>query len=245
MIAFERIPPLAWIIVGIPLAIAGAIATGVVAWAAKDSYVAHRWVKARAEVQFADNLWLSDTRTRVSGSYRYEVGSDTYENDRLGISTFAAGLVDWWPQDMYDYLKMARDEKRPIMVWVDPEDPHRSVIDRELGAGILLVLLPLAFALDGAAFLAFRTAWRGLHGRYDREVIELLDEVRAVDNDEMLKAKWILTLIWIGAAWLIAINVLESVVADGKAYGYFVVVLPLLGVWFSWHCIVATYRARQ
>ena len=245
MIAFERIPPLIWLVVGVPLAIAGAIATGAVALAAKDSYRAHGWVKARAEVQFTENTWLSDSRTRVSGSYRYEIAGQAFESDQLGLATFAAGILDWWPTEMYEYLKAARDEKRPIMVWIDPDEPARAVVDRELGAGTLLIVLPLAFALDGAAFLCFRAAWRALHDEREEEVIELEDSFVFSSKNDLLQAKWILTALWTVLSWQIAVHVLAGVGEGGKPFGYFVVVLPLMAIWFIWHCIVATYRRHS
>jgi hypothetical protein len=134
----------------------GAAMTWVATSTLRDAYRARDWVKVRAEVTWAELARSS----RPMGGYRYEYGGQEYESNRLGFANAGVGILDEWPADMHAYLSLARSEKRPIMVWMNPANPEDAVVDRELRGATLLLVFPFAMLCDGAAFLTLRAAWR-------------------------------------------------------------------------------------
>ncbi len=98
----------------------------------------------------------SDSTTySVYIAYRYQYDGREYEGDRyrfLSGSSSGRGA------------KQAVVRRHPpgarITVYVDPEQPHESVIERDVGAWLYLGLLPLLFTLFGTVFLV---AYRRSH----------------------------------------------------------------------------------
>lgn len=231
---------IAWFVLALPLLAVGAAMSWMVGSTITEALRARNWVKTRAEVLYTEVTWTDWwERSRVTASYRYDVGGQSYESDRLGLSTFATGIMDDWPSDMHEYLKAARDEKRPIMVWVNPADPSSAVIDRMPGNGTMLVLLPIAFTIAGFGLSFLRKglkAWREAEGEEPPD-----KPVKPHDNVSIQVLLWI-TMVWNLFAWYSAIYIVNTLVADGRMFALWVAVLPLIGLWLVWKSIVTVIR---
>ncbi|MFQ5756054.1 MAG: DUF3592 domain-containing protein [Acidiferrobacterales bacterium] len=81
--------------------------------------------------------------------YRYQYRGRSYTGDRVGISTGSDNVGDWH-QNWYARLRTAMRVGTPITVWIDPDDPSRSIIDRELRWGKLGFLLVFVAVFGGA-----------------------------------------------------------------------------------------------
>lgn len=123
------------------------------------------WVPVPAQVLEA-GLHRSDTsakrRTptfRVTVVYRYEApdGSGPRLGTRAALHTGADSLEDRH-RDLWGRLEAARVNGTPWTVWVDPDDPDRSVADRALSAGVLLLHLGVGVIFGGVGAVAW---WGG------------------------------------------------------------------------------------
>lgn len=133
----------------LPFTAAAVFVWYMVGLAAVEAWEARDWVKIKADVVSADlssRTGRSSTTWRAVGTYRYEFGGRTYESSRLGVGEFGSGgdNIGDWQEEMASYLRQARDEKRPIMAWVNPDDPAQAVVDRDVRWGMMALLLPFA-----------------------------------------------------------------------------------------------------
>jgi hypothetical protein len=220
----SRLGAASYLTLAAPLCILAAATTWVAVSPLRDSYRTRDWLKVRAEVTWAELARSS----RPRGGYHYVLGGREYDGDRLGFGNIALGILDDWPADMYAYLSLARSEKRPIMVWMNPDDAQDTVVDRELHSGTLLLVLPLAMLCNGAAFLALRSAWRQWR---DYE-----PEVRDLNKGELT---WLqrLALGWNSLTWWIALQ-LDPVVGPGHWVALWLLLPIAIGIVLMWMMVV-------
>jgi hypothetical protein len=92
---------------------------------------------------------------RVVAAYRYSVDGVGYMGDRIGVqpSGYSDSVGDYH-QRMYGELLRAR-RAGEVLVWVNPDDPSESVLDREIRWEVVRFLggFGLVFAFGGGAFV--------------------------------------------------------------------------------------------
>jgi hypothetical protein len=89
----------------------------------------------------------------VDCRYRYEFNGQAYESDRVDI-VGGNSSERKLHRLRYRKLKEARDEKRPVTAWVNPDEPTQAVLFRD--ADVVMYFLPgfgLLFALAGGGLL--------------------------------------------------------------------------------------------
>ena len=115
------------------------------------------------------------------------------------------------------------------MVWMNPDKPEDTVVDRELHNGTVLLFLPLALLCDAAAFLALRAAWRA--GRDEPE------PERSKPSPGALNAFQYVALGWNTFTWLVVLD-MDVVVGPGR-WGQLWLLLPIaIGMVLAWMMIV-------
>jgi hypothetical protein len=118
---------------GIGLGAAWAMATMVY-----DGLRTQDWVLVKANV------------SETSPTYHYVVGGQTYANDRRGtLRIEGTSDVDDFDDRVASILAKGRDEKRPITVWVNPDNPAESMVDRDIRWMLFAFLVPFALAFGG------------------------------------------------------------------------------------------------
>jgi hypothetical protein len=162
----------------------GAVGLWAVGATIADGLRARDWIGVAARVEH-----VSEGAVR----YSYEWKGRRYTGDRAG--TFVLGGssdVDDWEDRMDAMLTAAVNEKKPVTVYVDPDDPAQSILDREIRWKLLLVFAPfgLAFAFGGiaAAWTILRDAFGFSIGRGG---VPLL---RAQARTALFQ--WVLALVW-------------------------------------------------
>ncbi len=98
------------------------------------------WEPVHADVLAADlEVQRGDKATtyRATGQYRYSYHGKTYTGSRLGHSQ-AADNIGNWHQEMHARLADGRSRGSGIRVWVNPENPEESIVDRNPRTGYLL-----------------------------------------------------------------------------------------------------------
>ena len=98
--------------------------TGLPTW--QDWYAMQQWQPAQAIL-----ISLSGGENQTQASYRYEVNGIGYQGDRVYVTRFSDNIGSYH-QDLRNRLRNHHLAGRPIAIWVNPFNPHESVIDRNM-----------------------------------------------------------------------------------------------------------------
>jgi hypothetical protein len=127
------------------------------------------WQVVAAEVlssQLTSNHDGDGTTYAVRARYRYTAGGRTHESTRIGLDPEAGSdNIGDWHQRWHTRLSSARDRGQTVTVWVDPEDPTRSVLDPHIRWAKAIFHLPFALVFTGVGLGALWMFWRALTGR--------------------------------------------------------------------------------
>jgi hypothetical protein len=213
----------------------GVGATWAIGSTIRDAMRAQDWVKMRASV---DPL--------PAERYRYSFQGREYTGTRLG--TFALGGsddIDDWGERVATYLRDARESGKPIMVYVNPDNPAEALIDRDIRWKLLLFLSPFAFVFGGVGLGALYAMVRIIKaGKPKEESVATRDKrVIAASTDGSVAFMWIFALFWNGISWPIAILAVPEMLQAENWVGLLVLVFPLIGLMLLWAAIKMTFAA--
>jgi len=125
-----------------------------------ESLAVDRYQAGRAELESVQFISGSKGSRSLRVSYRYTWQGRTYTGDRHAPLALP-GRQD--SEDAGARLQAARSAGRTVTVWIDPENPHRAMLDKTVRWNHLLQLLPFAIAFPavGLAFGAIGwSQWR-------------------------------------------------------------------------------------
>ncbi|MGI9270639.1 MAG: DUF3592 domain-containing protein, partial [Woeseiaceae bacterium] len=100
----------------------------------------------------------SDTH-RAFASYDYKIGGKQYSGDRVSISG-GADNVGSYQEDIGRNLQSAQASGDMIMIYVDPDDPTASIIDRGVRWGLLGFKSIFLFVFGGVGLGLLIAAWK-------------------------------------------------------------------------------------
>jgi hypothetical protein len=184
--------------------------------------------------------------------YRYRVNGVEYLGDRLGTLRFGTSDVDDTDARIADILERGRAEKRPITVFVNPDNPSESMVDREIRWMMLLFLTPFILGFGGVGIGALvvmakilrEPETKGGKGRKaNRKQIAAASVQSAASGAGGL---WFFAIMWNAIAFPIAILTVPQAIAQGEWLALLVLLFPLIGLLVLWGAIVATFaRLRR
>lgn len=123
----------------LPFAAAGIAALGWAGITLLDWREARSWVAVSAAVESVDlkeNRGDDSTTYETKATYRYEYAGQTYTRDRVAIDS-GADNIGSFQRSLYRELKAAHENRKPVTAYVDPAEPSRAVLNRELRTGLL------------------------------------------------------------------------------------------------------------
>jgi hypothetical protein len=106
--------------------------TGLPTW--QDWYAMQKWQPAQAIL-----ISLSAGDNQTQASYRYEVNGIVYQGDRVYVTRFSDNIGSYH-QDLSRRLRKQHLAGQPVTIWVDPFNPHESVIDRNMRWGLFALI---------------------------------------------------------------------------------------------------------
>ena len=199
-----------------------------------DAHRAQRWVQVPAQVESFD---------RGSVAYRFVLNGREYHGDRLGPDPLGGtDNLDSWHQDMASRLRDARDSKSPVPVWVNPENPAESMVDRDIRWKLAVFMLPFALGFGGVGVGALFVLVRTL-ARRDEPAAAAMPVRRPSGAVTGLAARWAFVIMWNVIAFPIGILVLPEALDKGHWIALLVLFFPLIGVLILWGTIMDTLRA--
>ena len=125
------------------------------AWTLLDWRAASGWVEVPAElVSVALEEHDDDdgaTTYKTAATYRYEYAGRTYDNHRVAIDS-GSDNIGSFQQQLYYRLRAAHEQHTPVTAYVDPAEPTKAVLNRELRFGLLAIKGVFALVFGGVGF---------------------------------------------------------------------------------------------
>jgi hypothetical protein len=123
-----------------------------------DWWQVRSWEEVPCRIESADVRVAhgeDSTTYEAQASYSYQHGGQSFRGERVGLMGGSDNFGDF-QQRRADELRTARDEKRTMRCFVNPQNPAESVLFPDLRWGLLLLmsLFPTLFPLAGG-FVAF------------------------------------------------------------------------------------------
>lgn len=112
------------------------------------------WTPVSAEitsVTLEEHHGDDSTTYETTATYRYDIASRTHTGNRVAIGLGADNVGDF-QRRIYRQLNAAHESRTPVTAYVDPEDPSRAVLNRELRPGLLALQGVFALVFGGAGF---------------------------------------------------------------------------------------------
>ena len=132
----------------------GVVTSWILATSIYDGVRAKDWVRVKATV-------VSHSPGNVG--YAYTFAGRNYTGDRMGPSVMSNSEDE--AQDLNAKLAAAHSERKPVTVFVNPDNPSESMADREIHWGSMLFLVPFAFGFGGVGLGALWALTRVLQGK--------------------------------------------------------------------------------
>jgi hypothetical protein len=217
----------------IPFGGVGAGASWVLARMIQDGHRAEDWVRVKAEV---------DSFGNGSVNYHYTFAGRSYSGDRLGANPIGGtDNVDSWHDDMSAMLSEAKSAGKPITVWVNPDNPSESMVDRTIRWKLAVFIIPFALGFGGVGLGAIVVFLR-----------TLLRSSKEVERDPIgtpsgkaggVFMMWAFAFFWNAISAPIALLVVPEAVESGQWAMLFVLIFPLIGVLLVWGAVGSTITA--
>jgi hypothetical protein len=214
----------------------GVFASWAVGVTVYDGMRAKDWVRVKADVRSWSNNDID---------YTYTIGGREYRGSRLGAMPFGGSSdVDSWDGDIHDYLSTAISEKKPISVFVNPDNPAESMVDRTIRWKLLVFFLPFALGFGGVGVGAMWMMFRTLVPATSSPTLPQGGgrKANAQGGGSGLLGLWVFTFFWNVIAFPIAILFVPQIIESGEWVGLFVLLFPMIGTLMLWGAVAGTWR---
>lgn len=197
-----------------------------------DSRRAEQWVRVKADL---------DSFGRGKVAYHYNFNGTEYRGDRLGAEPLGGtDNIDSWHDDMFNMFAEAKTAKKPILVWVNPDNPSESMVDRRMRWKLAFFAVPFALGFGGvgvgALFMFFRTLFAPV-GAGGQPM-----PMRSTRGSGVATA-WIVAFFWNVISFPIVLLLLPDLLAQKEYIWLALLVFPLIGVLLLWGAISTTFKA--
>ena len=211
----------------------GVFATWMIVTMVHDGLRAGSWVLARANVESLEGA-------RVV--YGYSFGGRQYQGSRLGAARIGGSdNIDDWHPSMEGLLADAQAGRRPLMVYVNPDNPAEAMIDRDVRWKLLVFMLPFALAFGGVGAGATWVLVRTLRGKQpERRGIRTAPVAIGSDARGKALGLWIFAFFWNAISIPISLLALPDLIAEERWVGLLVLIFPLVGAFLLWAAIRGT-----
>lgn len=212
----------------------GAGASYVIGATIRDGLAAREWVRVKADVEtFGEGRVL----------YRYTVDGKRYSGDRLGTNGLGGtDDLDGWYDDLEAWLGDAKAAGKPITVFVNPDNPSESMVDREIRWRLMVFLTPFALGFGGLGVVALWMMVRTLFPDAPPAKGKSKGRKRS-KPDSNLGILWVFAYFWNVISFPVAILAIPPMLADGQWLALLLGILPLVGVVMLYAAIVSTIKA--
>jgi len=198
----------------------------------EDSRRAEQWVRVKADL---------DSFSHGKVAYHYKFNGTEYRGDRLGANAIGGrDNIGTWQDDMFNMLAEAKTAKKPIMVWVNPDNPAESMFDRQMRWSLAFFAIPFALGFGGVGVGALFMFFRTLVAPADASGQPV--PMKSTRGGGVLAA-WIVAFFWNVISFPVVLLVLPDLLAQHEYIWLLLLVFPLIGVLLLWGAITTTFKA--
>ena len=170
------------------------------------------------------------TTYNVRASYRYTFRERQYFGNRVAISDAADNIGDY-QQNLYRRLKASQQRGREVTAWVDPSDPQRALLDREMRWGLFVLksLFAALFVIIGGAVAFF--ALRAPASATVARAIAPQASGRIVANTRAsMWFLWVFAVLWLAIS-LPGLFLLPKELAKSNWPALLIILFLAVGIW--------------
>jgi Protein of unknown function (DUF3592) len=198
-----------------------------------DGHRAEDWVRVKAIV---------DSFGNGSVVYHYAYGGKNYGGDRLGANPIGGtDNVDSWHEDMAAMLSEAQRDGKPITVWVNPDNPAESMVDRTIRWKLGVFIIPFALGFGGAGVGALVVFFRTLFRPAEDVKRDPIGTPSTASGGVFMI--WVFAFFWNAISVPIAVLVVPEGIQSGEWAVLLVLIFPLIGLLLIWGAIASTIAA--
>jgi hypothetical protein len=214
-----------------------------------------RWMPVEARLLSADlerHTGDDSTTFKATASYHYRWHGQSYEGSQVSIHG-GSDNVGSYQEDMARRLELALARGESITVWIDLNDPSRSVIDREirwemLAFQLLFFLLFGGVGLCGILYLLFSRS--NFHPPAETSATPWLAEEQWASQGIQCNQRGSMLFWWFFALFwnLVSSPLLFAIPTELEKGNYPILiglVFPLVGIWLLWRAIHNTLQWRR
>jgi hypothetical protein len=131
----------------------GAFVWGV--WTLLDWRETSSWVPTSAQIVTVELEEHEDdeggSTYETTATYRYDYSGTTYTGTRVAIDT-GSDNIGSFQQRLYTELRSAQASNLPVTAYIDPDEPSRAILNRDLRPGMFLLKGLFALVFGGVGF---------------------------------------------------------------------------------------------
>jgi hypothetical protein len=209
----------------------GAGASWVIGKSIHDGMRAQDWVLVKATVDAFNGRQVS---------YRYSFQGREYKGDRMGTEILGGSdNLDSWHADMDNLLTTAKKEGKPITIYVNPDNPAESMIDRAIRWKLMLVFLPFALGFGGVGVGALGMLVKTLVFGGARNSSQPMSRVGSQVGG--VAAQWAFAILWNVISIPIGLMAVQDAIDHGNWLLYLVLFFPLIGFFMVLGALSSTF----
>lgn len=196
-----------------------------------EGIAAQDWIRVKAQVVKYDSSGLQ---------YRYRLNDRDYTGDRIGPGWLQGSEVDGGVEAR---LNAAMSQEKPVTVFVDPDNPSKSLVDPQIPWTMMAFLTPFAFGFGGVGLGALYMLFKILSGGDEKkERFSARKKVVKSSAGSETLGIWIFTFFWNVISFPIALIAVPEILRSGEWLGLLVLIFPAIGVLLLWGSISSTVR---
>ncbi len=213
------------------------------------------WVPVNATILSAklnSNYSDGSTTYSVSARYSYAYQGRAYKNNRVSISE-GNDNIGSYQQDLYRRIERQRNDDEAVRVWLDPNNPKDSIIDREMRWGLFAfeMVFVVVFGGIGGVVIAVSMFSKMSPGRNRKA--KVVRNGKTIDdydfsNPPVIRSNivgkfigaWLFTIIWNGIAAPASIFGMQEYFEKQEPLLLLVLLFPAAGIWLFIYVFKAT-----
>lgn len=170
-----------------------------------------------------------DVSYKLKIVYKYAVNGTTYSNSRISFITSADSNPGQYNSRLYRKLEPLYQAGETTNVYVDPNNPRNSILDRSLNVAGLVTFLVFAFCLGGLGYVSL----------YTQLALWLRPRAESESSKAWARTVSLSFMVVMVSGCLLSFAIAYSALQDGDYHGLVALVFPALVV-----PIVIEYRLR-
>jgi len=248
-----------FIFFGIPFALVG-IFLGIKAVGNfSDAYTMRDWQQVPAKIITVELISHdSDDSTTYSIEliYQYQISEKKHEGTRVNISE--GGESGSYYPDLYQKLRNLKNSGKKYLCFVNPNNPHESILNNKLSITNYIVFPAVAFLFSGVGIGLI------IFGIFSVKKAKICCNLQQENPDKpwLHKPEWkdgkikssnkifavfiiLFAVFWNLISWIVAVLLVPEILKDKEYAGLFVLLFPLVGIGLIIWAVVSFRRWKK